>query len=54
MDEQPKKPRIWPGMPTKGSQLFESLFTVGLPIILCLIGITVALLMPTIQGCLGR
>ena len=44
-----KRPRVWP-MPTRGSQLFESLF-MYFPFGIALIGIVVALTLPLIQSC---
>jgi hypothetical protein len=46
----PKKVRVWPGMPTRGTQMVES-FVGFFPIWIALIGITLALLMPLIQSC---
>jgi hypothetical protein len=56
-EQKPKHPNIWPGMPMRESQMFESL--VGLfPIWLALIGLSVALLLPLGHACrnaaLGR
>ena len=45
-----KRPRVWPGMPTRNTKLVELLF-VFFPIWVALIGIIAALLMPLIQSC---
>jgi hypothetical protein len=45
-----RRPRFWPGTPTRRSQTFE--FLLGFfPGLLVLLGITLALLLPVIQSC---
>jgi len=50
LDKPLKKPRVWPGMPTRRSEMFE-LFVGLFPAWLALIGVTMALMMPLIQSC---
>ena len=49
-DGKSKRAPIWPGMPTRRSQMFE--FFLGFfPTWIGLIGITLVLLMPLVQSC---
>ena len=43
-----KRPRVWPGMPTRGSQMFESFF----PLITMSIVIVVLVLF-SLRSCIG-
>jgi hypothetical protein len=45
-----RRPVIWPGMPTRGSQSVESLFVL-FPIWLVVIGFLFAVLMAIVQSC---
>jgi hypothetical protein len=49
-ESQPKRLCIWPGMPTRRSQMFE--FVLGFfPGWIALLGIAIALLLPLMQTC---
>jgi hypothetical protein len=57
MDESPKKelkdgsrPRIWPGLPTRGSQMVESVFVL-FPIWLVMFGSLVAVILSAFRSC---
>jgi hypothetical protein len=51
IQKEPKsRPHIWPGMPTRRSQLFESA-VVFFPAWLALIGIAISLLLPLFHPC---
>jgi len=51
MDKKKRKPpKYWPGLPTRGSQMFEP-FVILFP---CLVGISIAILLPLLaafRGC---
>jgi hypothetical protein len=49
-DHDPNRPRLWPGTPTRRSQMAE--FVLGFfPIWIGLFGLSMALLLPLIQSC---
>jgi hypothetical protein len=48
--ENCKRPRVWPGMPTRGSQMWG--FVLGFfPGWIALLSISIALLLPSVQSC---
>lgn len=44
-----KRPRVWPGIPTRESQMFESFFPLIIPLI-----VIVFLLLINLRSCIGH